>query len=61
MNLFFYGSNQALWRYLLEKSGLYQNAVMLFVLDKFDTHVTASSIAKGIEKSVVGTGKYSVV
>ncbi len=39
----------ALREYLLEKPGLYHDEMVLFVLDKFNTHVTASSIGGALK------------
>jgi hypothetical protein len=39
----------ALCKYLLEKPGLYQDEMVLFVLDEFNTHVTASSIGRALK------------
>ncbi len=39
----------ALCEYLLEKPGLYHDEMVLFVLDKFNTHVTASSIGRALK------------
>jgi hypothetical protein len=39
----------ALCEYLLEKPSLYQDEMVLFVLDKFNTHVTASSIGRALK------------
>jgi hypothetical protein len=39
----------ALCEYLLEKPGLYQDEMVLFVLDEFNTHITASSIGRALK------------
>ena len=39
----------ALCEYLLEKPGLYRDEMVLFVLDEFNTHVTASSIGRALK------------
>ena len=39
----------ALCEYLLEKPGLYRDEMVLFVLDEFDTHVTAASIGRALK------------
>jgi transposase len=39
----------ALCEYLLEKPSLYQDEMVLFVLDEFSTHVTASSIGRALK------------
>ena len=39
----------ALCEHLLEKPGLYQDEIVLFVLDEFNTHVTGSSIGRALK------------
>jgi hypothetical protein len=39
----------ALCEYLLEKPGLYRDEMVLFVLDEFNTHVTAASIGRALK------------
>jgi hypothetical protein len=39
----------ALCEYLLQKPGLYRDEMALFVLDEFNTHVTASSIERALK------------
>jgi hypothetical protein len=39
----------ALCEYLLEKPSLYQDEIVLFMLDEFNTHETASSIGRALK------------